>query len=81
MTQEKHLPRHRFCLRLFTSTPVSVLKMGKLNIFEITLTNFNGVYFAGQNLEGHVTVELNDQMKMRGMFCRLKSGDTLPHSP
>ena len=40
--------------------------MGKLNIFEITLTNFNGVYFAGQNLEGHVTVELNDGMKMRG---------------
>lgn len=44
--------------------------MGKLNIFEITITNPNGVYFAGQNLEGHVTVELNDGMKMRGV--RLK---------
>lgn len=52
--------------------------MGKLNIFEITLTNFNGVYFAGQNLEGHVTVELNDGMKMRGV--RLKfSGRAYVH--
>ncbi|KAK3601187.1 hypothetical protein CHS0354_004388 [Potamilus streckersoni] len=44
--------------------------MGKLNIFEITLSNPQGIYFAGQSLQGHVTVELNDGMKMRGV--RLK---------
>ncbi|XP_025076865.1 arrestin domain-containing protein 3-like isoform X2 [Pomacea canaliculata] len=45
-------------------------KMGKLNIFEITLSNLQGVYYAGQNVQGHCTVELNEEMSMRGI--RLK---------
>ena len=40
--------------------------MGKLNYFVITLNNPQSVYYAGQMLEGSVTVELNDAMKMRG---------------
>lgn len=44
--------------------------MGKLNIFEISLSNFQGVYYAGQNVMGHLTVELNAEMSMRGI--RLK---------
>lgn len=45
-------------------------KMGKLNIFEITLSNLQGVYYAGQNVQGHCTVELNEEMSMRGnTFC------------
>ncbi|KAL5005445.1 hypothetical protein ScPMuIL_018901 [Solemya velum] len=39
--------------------------MGKLNIFEITLNDALGVFYAGQILQGHVTVELNEGMKMR----------------
>ncbi len=42
--------------------------MGKLNEFQIHLTNLQGVYFPGQNLEGSVIVEQNDEMKMRGML-------------
>ncbi|XP_025077865.1 uncharacterized protein LOC112554340 [Pomacea canaliculata] len=45
-------------------------RMGKLNIFEITLNSFQGVYYAGQNVQGHCTVELNEEMAMRGI--RLK---------
>lgn len=46
------------------------LRMGKLNIFEITLSNFQGVFYAGQNVQGHCTVELNEKMSMRGeVFC------------
>eukprot|EP00916_Digyalum_oweni_P011297 GHVL01018824.1.p1 GENE.GHVL01018824.1~~GHVL01018824.1.p1 ORF type:complete len:423 (-),score=14.79 GHVL01018824.1:325-1593(-) len=41
--------------------------MGKLNIFEITLCNFPGVFYAGQNVQGHCTVELNEEMSMRGI--------------
>ncbi|KAL3865646.1 hypothetical protein ACJMK2_043012 [Sinanodonta woodiana] len=48
--------------------------MGKLNIFEITLNNPQGVYFAGQSLQGHVTVELNDVMKMRGVRLKFHGG-------
>lgn len=40
--------------------------MGKLNIFEITLNNPQGVYNPGQFLEGHVVVDLNKEMTMRG---------------
>ena len=40
--------------------------MGKLNIFEITLSNFQGVFYAGQNVQGHCTVELKEEMSMRG---------------
>lgn len=44
--------------------------MGKLNIFEITLSNFQGVYYAGQNMKGHLTVELTKEMSIIGeVFC------------
>ncbi|KAL8602260.1 hypothetical protein ACOMHN_022773 [Nucella lapillus] len=46
--------------------------MGKLNIFEITLSNFQGVYYAGQNVQGHCTVELNEEMSMRGIRLRFE---------
>ncbi|CAL1540949.1 unnamed protein product [Lymnaea stagnalis] len=44
--------------------------MGKLNIFEISFSNLSGIYYAGDVLKGHVTVELKESMKMRGI--RLK---------
>ena len=42
--------------------------MGKLNIFEITFGNIQGVMHAGELLQGYVTMELNDEMKMRGQY-------------
>ncbi|XP_059165745.1 arrestin domain-containing protein 17-like [Physella acuta] len=44
--------------------------MGKLNIFEISFGNGSGVYYPGNAVDGHVTVELTEPMKMRGI--RLK---------
>ncbi|PVD19277.1 hypothetical protein C0Q70_19763 [Pomacea canaliculata] len=44
--------------------------MGKLNIFEISLNNTRGVFYAGQNLLGHCTLELNSELTLRGI--RLK---------
>ena len=41
-------------------------KMGKLNRFEILLSQPQGVFQAGQIVEGQVLMELNDEMKMRG---------------
>ncbi|XP_045216784.2 arrestin domain-containing protein 3-like isoform X3 [Mercenaria mercenaria] len=41
--------------------------MGKLNMLAITLNSPTAVYYAGQNVEGFVTVDLNDSMKMRGV--------------
>ena len=40
--------------------------MGKLNIFQITLANPNGVFYSGSMVQGHVTVELLEAMKMKG---------------
>ena len=40
--------------------------MGKLTNFDIFLNNPSRVYYAGQNLDGTVIVDLNDAMKMRG---------------
>lgn len=40
--------------------------MGKLNIFEISLNNTRGVFYAGQNLLGHCTLELNSELTLRG---------------
>lgn len=40
--------------------------MGKLNMFAIVLNCPQTVYYAGQNVDGYVTVDLNDAMKMRG---------------
>ncbi|XP_046380703.2 arrestin domain-containing protein 3-like isoform X3 [Haliotis rufescens] len=48
--------------------------MGKLKIFAITLNNTQGVYYPGQFLEGHVTVELNEGMKMRGIRLQFYGG-------
>ncbi|KAK3098424.1 hypothetical protein FSP39_019320 [Pinctada imbricata] len=41
--------------------------MGKLRVFDIVLDNHQGVYFAGQHVNGRVIVELDAPMKMRGM--------------
>ncbi|XP_041373505.1 arrestin domain-containing protein 3-like [Gigantopelta aegis] len=46
--------------------------MGKLNIFVIVLANPQAVYLAGQVVQGHVTVELNEEMKMRGIRLKFK---------
>lgn len=46
--------------------------MGKLNIFEITLSNFQGVYYAGQNMKGHITVELTKEMSIIGIRLKFK---------
>lgn len=35
-------------------------------MFAITLNSPTAVYMAGQNVEGYVTVDLNDGMKTRG---------------
>ncbi|XP_066268346.1 arrestin domain-containing protein 3-like isoform X3 [Branchiostoma lanceolatum] len=44
--------------------------MGKLREFSIQLTNNTDVFLPGQWITGQVTVDLNDEMKMRGI--RLK---------
>ncbi|CAL1543559.1 unnamed protein product [Lymnaea stagnalis] len=44
--------------------------MGKLNIFEISFNNGSGVFYSGNIVQGYVTVELTEPMKMRGI--RLK---------
>ena len=41
--------------------------MGKLNIFEITLNNFSGVFYAGSVVDGHVTVEVTAPMTVKGL--------------
>lgn len=40
--------------------------MGKLKAFYIELENPQGVYFAGQIINGKLIVELDAEMKMRG---------------
>ncbi|XP_046556419.1 arrestin domain-containing protein 3-like [Haliotis rubra] len=46
--------------------------MGKLNMFVVSFSNLQGVYYAGQAVQGHVTVELTDTMKMRGIHIRFE---------
>ncbi|XP_013417446.1 arrestin domain-containing protein 3 [Lingula anatina] len=46
--------------------------MGKLNVFAISLPNQYAVYHAGEVVQGHVLVELNEPMKMRGVRIELK---------
>ncbi|BFZ02494.1 hypothetical protein BsWGS_05532 [Bradybaena similaris] len=46
--------------------------MGKLNIFEISFSNTSGVFYAGNNLEGQVTVELNEPMQLRGITLKFE---------
>ncbi|XP_048257824.1 arrestin domain-containing protein 3-like [Haliotis rufescens] len=41
--------------------------MGKLSVFKIALSNVQGVYFAGQMLQGHVILELNEPVKLKGI--------------
>ncbi|XP_046545836.1 arrestin domain-containing protein 3-like [Haliotis rubra] len=41
--------------------------MGKLSVFKIALSNVHGVYFAGQMLQGHVILELNEPVKLKGI--------------
>lgn len=40
--------------------------MGKLRAFYIELENPQGVFFAGQIVNGRLVVELDAEMKMRG---------------
>lgn len=42
--------------------------MGKLGSFSITLKSQKAVYFTGQNVTGHVTVDLLEPMKLRGTY-------------
>ncbi|KAH9523032.1 Arrestin domain-containing protein 3 [Bulinus truncatus] len=46
--------------------------MGRMNIFEICFKNITGVYYSGQVVEGFITVELNQPMKMRGIRMNFK---------
>ena len=40
--------------------------MGKVSVLEVVLSNGTGVYIAGQLLQGHVNLELNNNLKLRG---------------
>lgn len=40
--------------------------MGKLTEFDVILKDPNAVYITGANVEGYVTLDLSDVMKMRG---------------
>ena len=42
--------------------------MGKVNVLEVVLSNGTGVYIAGQLLQGHVNLELNNSLKMKGQL-------------
>ncbi|ELU04845.1 hypothetical protein CAPTEDRAFT_173828 [Capitella teleta] len=48
--------------------------MGKLTLFTITLDTRNPVYTAGSTLQGCVTLELAEPMKMRGIRLRFYGG-------
>ncbi|XP_041369217.1 arrestin domain-containing protein 17-like [Gigantopelta aegis] len=48
--------------------------MGKLTVFEIVLSNQQCVYYPGQMLQGHVIVELSEEMKMRGIRLQFYGG-------
>ncbi|XP_067665042.1 arrestin domain-containing protein 3-like [Haliotis asinina] len=46
--------------------------MGKLGVFEVSYSKERPAYYPGETVEGQVTVELNDAMKMRGIHLRFK---------
>ncbi|BFZ02490.1 hypothetical protein BsWGS_05529 [Bradybaena similaris] len=46
--------------------------MGKLNMFAISFSNTSGVFYAGTILQGQVTLDLNEPMKMRGVSLRFE---------
>ncbi|XP_067664748.1 arrestin domain-containing protein 3-like [Haliotis asinina] len=46
--------------------------MGKLNSFVIVFSQTQDIYYPGQTIRGHVTVDLNDTMKMRGIRLRFE---------
>lgn len=53
--------------------------MGKLAEFSIILDKPQGIFHAGQRIEGNVLINLNDEMKIKGKFSHCKytqcSGD------
>ncbi|XP_076465647.1 arrestin domain-containing protein 3-like [Babylonia areolata] len=46
--------------------------MGKVNVLEVVLSNTTGVYLAGQLLQGHVNLELNNSLKMRDIRIQVR---------
>ncbi|GFO36973.1 arrestin domain-containing protein 3 [Plakobranchus ocellatus] len=46
--------------------------MGKLKLFDIALASPGGVFYAGNAVTGHVTVELSEAMEMRGIKLSFK---------
>ncbi|KAK6174918.1 hypothetical protein SNE40_013477 [Patella caerulea] len=48
--------------------------MGKLDLFEINFTNDQGVFYGGQLVQGHVTVQLNTEIKMRRIRLEFNGG-------
>ena len=55
------------CMSVCTYLCGSSNRMGKLSTFEIVLDNAKGVYYPGQNVEGHCNIVLNREMQMRGL--------------
>lgn len=41
--------------------------MGKLRSFQINLDNAQGIFWSGQTVSGRATVDLESEMKMRGI--------------
>ncbi|KAK6174917.1 hypothetical protein SNE40_013476 [Patella caerulea] len=48
--------------------------MGKLDLFEINFTNGQDVFYGGQLVQGHVTVQLNTEIKMRRIRLEFNGG-------
>ncbi|XP_071103882.1 arrestin domain-containing protein 3-like [Haliotis cracherodii] len=46
--------------------------MSKLIKFEVVFSPTQAIYYPGQTIQGHLTVELNDTMKMRGIRLRFQ---------
>ncbi|KAK6179157.1 hypothetical protein SNE40_011577 [Patella caerulea] len=44
--------------------------MGKLASFEIFLQNHDPIFYAGQTVQGHVSIQLNEPMKIRGICLK-----------
>lgn len=45
--------------------------MGKLKAFYVELENPNGVYYAGQIMNGRLVVELIEEMHMKGKMSMI----------